>query len=87
VIRWSGPIFASETEAGDLGIPEGSLLVWAGDSDGSGHVDPDAWRHLPPGEHDATGSDFALSYGAETAGWIDTAATEVLADLNTVRRD
>jgi len=69
----------TESDAADYGVPAGSLVVWAGESDGSGHVDEEVVRILE--KHDATGVDFAVTYGPETAAWVEAAVAEMLAEL------
>lgn len=80
-IRWSGPAIMAESDARDYGVRPGSLVVWAGESDGAGHVDEDATRILE--EHDATGSpgDYAIDWGPETQSWLDNALNEMSEEL------
>jgi hypothetical protein len=81
-IRWSGPELLSAVEAGDYGIPEGSLFVWAGEADDAGHVDSDAWRYLPPSKHDAIRNGHGVVlYGPDTDAWVGAMVAEMLEEL------
>ena len=81
-IRWSGPELATEDDASNYGIPVGSLLVWAGEADDAGHVEPDDWRHLPPAEHDGVRNAHGIVLcGPATDEWVETVAAEMVAEL------
>lgn len=73
---------ASATDASDFGIPEGSLLIWAGDADDAGHVEEDEWRFLPPEGHDGIRNEHGVVIcGPEAERWIQASVAEMLLGL------
>lgn len=76
----------SESDAADYGVPAGSLVVWAGESDGSGHVDETETCILEV--HDATGTpgDYADDWGPETQAWIDRSLVAMSEELGVTLR-